>query len=810
MNKKFFKVFSLSFVSFLLITILFNKIIPVYEVSSVRPSATLNPVLGLAYGWPAILGCSIANFVSDLISGYGILVAILGVGPQILYGLIPYLIWKKIEKSNSLRTRLDTPAKVVDYVLLMAVNSVIIGLAVGAIQFFSTGMQFWETAKFAALNDLGVCLVFGLPLITFLDFVYSKFKHDGTRSLSDNEKIILISSLCQLGVFLIEVIVVYIVMAQASNLEKWNKIYSFAVIFSNVILLLSICIMLWKHSNIKKDAGLRIINKKHGRIYVDTKKNLEFVSFPGEEQADRIKADCFGFKGKRNVGNAAYELGWYNMISNQKGCPMNCSFCDCPSFGFKGNVSRQEFAYQINTILDTHAVKQTKLFEIDFMRMGEPSLNDDLLPFIEFDLVNLVRAKIDAERIVPFISTMLPRNRKKVESFIKEFCRINNEVFNGQAAIQFSIHSSDDKVRNQLFNQTTMSLNEISEISKTMPTPKGIKYALDFAVGKDFTVDPVVIDKLFDKNKFLIKITPIHNTFNAVDHGFETMNNYNDCELFRQLEKDFTELGWDVMIYQDSKEEDGDDLTCGKLVLPSIQNDSGKKQKIRKRYGIIAALEFEEKLFRSQLQKCEEVILLNKPAYKGLIGDNEVIVMQCGMGKVSAGICAQAMIDKFHPDFIINTGCAGALNPNLKVGDVVLSESVVEWDLDLTEIGYPLGYIDALGCVEMLASKDLVDTLMKSKDADTNVMIGKIVSGDQFVSKKEQVDHIVSNFPTALCAEMEGAAIGHVCLQNKTPFCIIRAMSDTADGSSGVDFKTFAENSSKISSSWIMRMLRES
>ena len=100
MNKKFFKVFSLSFVSFLLITILFNKIIPVYEVSSVRPSATLNPVLGLAYGWPAILGCSIANFVSDLISGYGILVAILGVGPQILYGLIPYLIWKKIEKSN--------------------------------------------------------------------------------------------------------------------------------------------------------------------------------------------------------------------------------------------------------------------------------------------------------------------------------------------------------------------------------------------------------------------------------------------------------------------------------------------------------------------------------------------------------------------------------------------------------------------------------------------------------------------------------------------------------------------------------------
>lgn len=233
-----------------------------------------------------------------------------------------------------------------------------------------------------------------------------------------------------------------------------------------------------------------------------------------------------------------------------------------------------------------------------------------------------------------------------------------------------------------------------------------------------------------------------------------------------------------------------------------------KNRSAKKRYGIIAALEFEEKLFKSQFENVEETVLLNKPAYKGTIGDNEVIVMQCGMGKVSAGICAQALIDKFHPDYIINTGCAGSLAKGLRIGDVVISDCVIEWDLDLREIGFPLGYIDALGCVEMHASKELVEMLMNVKDSETHVIVGTVASGDQFVSRKEQIEQILSNFPKALCAEMEGAAIGHVCIQNKTPFCIIRTMSDTADESSGVDFKTFSENASKISSAWILRMLR--
>lgn len=235
-------------------------------------------------------------------------------------------------------------------------------------------------------------------------------------------------------------------------------------------------------------------------------------------------------------------------------------------------------------------------------------------------------------------------------------------------------------------------------------------------------------------------------------------------------------------------------------------SDDGAAQ-TEDRYAIIAALDFEEELIRDQLDNMEETELLSTPVYTGTIGNHEVVLMRCGMGKVSAGIGAQALIDEYHPDYVINTGCAGALSPELGIGDVVLSKSVVEWDLDLQAIGYPLGYIDALDCVEMKASRKLCDQIAAVIPDDVNVVKGMVVSGDQFVSTNEQRATILANFPDAQCAEMEGAAVGHVCRQNKIPFCIIRTMSDTADGNSGVDYGEFSIKASKKSAAWLVDML---
>ena len=227
----------------------------------------------------------------------------------------------------------------------------------------------------------------------------------------------------------------------------------------------------------------------------------------------------------------------------------------------------------------------------------------------------------------------------------------------------------------------------------------------------------------------------------------------------------------------------------------------------RPRYAIIAALEYEEELLRNEMKDRCSSTLLGTPVFTGTIGNNDVVLMRSGMGKVSAGIGAQVLIDRFHPDYIINTGCAGALDKALGIGDTVISDCVVEWDLDLRAIGFPLGYIDALKCVEMQADAALADQMQQAVSG--NVRRGLIVSGDQFVSTDAQRQTIRQHFPNALCAEMEGAAIGHVCRQNGIPFCILRTMSDTADGDSGVDFAAFSKVAGEQSAAFLLEMLRK-
>ena len=225
-------------------------------------------------------------------------------------------------------------------------------------------------------------------------------------------------------------------------------------------------------------------------------------------------------------------------------------------------------------------------------------------------------------------------------------------------------------------------------------------------------------------------------------------------------------------------------------------------------YAIIAALDFEVELLKNELVNMEEIDIIGTPAYKGTIGNHEVIVMQCGMGKVSAADGTQALIDRFHPDYIINTGCAGGVGEGLSIGDIVVSDSVIEWDLDLRQLGYPLGYVDSLGQVEMKADKGLSDKMVNAIPENEHVVRGLVVSGDQFVSTEDQMNQILTYFPDALCTEMEGASVGHVCTQNNVPFCVIRSISDTVDAESDVDYASFSKMASEKSASWIIKMLK--
>lgn len=315
---------------------------------------------------------------------------------------------------------------------------------------------------------------------------------------------------------------------------------------------------------------MKIVKTHTGKIYVDHRKKLEFLTVGDYGKENNIKADFLGLTKEINgVKHCKVDLGdkWVATISTQKGCPMKCQFCDCPKFGFFGNVTRDELKYEIETILQNENCKKTKRFNVHFARMGEPTFNFGVLDFAEFDLKKLVFLYIQADTIHPVVSTMLPRLNKRLEDYLLRWCHIKNEVYKGEAGLQFSINSTDDVQRNEMFAKRSLSLNEISQLAKKLPPPVGRKYTLNFAVTKDTILDAEVLDGLFDKNYFIVKITPIHETHTAIENGFDVTTSYDDYDVYRQFEQPLVKLGWDVIVFVPSKEEDSDRITCGNALI---------------------------------------------------------------------------------------------------------------------------------------------------------------------------------------------------------------------------------------------------
>lgn len=246
---------------------------------------------------------------------------------------------------------------------------------------------------------------------------------------------------------------------------------------------------------------------------------------------------------------------------------MNCQFCDCPKYGFHGNVSREELTYEIETILANEQVTHTNRFNVHFARMGEPTFNDAVLPFAEFDLKSLVHRFITADTIHPVVSTMLPKANVNLKQFIMEWCRIKNNVYGGEAGLQFSINSTDQAQRNEQFNGKSLSLSEISSLASELPMPVGRKYTLNFAVTADTILDAAELGKLFDKEKFIVKITPIHQTNAAIKNGFDVTTEYTDYDVYRKFEDPLVAAGWDVIVFVPSEEEDSDRITCGNALI---------------------------------------------------------------------------------------------------------------------------------------------------------------------------------------------------------------------------------------------------
>jgi adenosylhomocysteine nucleosidase len=233
-------------------------------------------------------------------------------------------------------------------------------------------------------------------------------------------------------------------------------------------------------------------------------------------------------------------------------------------------------------------------------------------------------------------------------------------------------------------------------------------------------------------------------------------------------------------------------MTMGLLIFDDCNGADINESKGIKT-GIIGALAEEVSLLKQDMKISKITTISGMEFCEGKLDGKDVIVVQSGMGKVNAGICAQVLINTFGANRVINTGVAGSLDAKIDIGDIVVSIDAIEHDFDLTPLGYALGQVYNPGPIGFPADENMrKNVLIAAKECapDIHVFEGRICTGDKFIASKEQKNAIVSKFG-GLCCEMEGGAIAQVCYINKTPFVIIRAISDKADDSEEMSYEKF-------------------
>lgn len=219
--------------------------------------------------------------------------------------------------------------------------------------------------------------------------------------------------------------------------------------------------------------------------------------------------------------------------------------------------------------------------------------------------------------------------------------------------------------------------------------------------------------------------------------------------------------------------------------------------------GIIGAMDAEVAALKAKMNIEGTTVVSGIEFCCGTLCKKQVVVAKCGVGKVFAAICAQTMILRFGVTHMINTGVGGALDASLDLLDLVISDNVVQHDMDTSPLGDPVGLVSGINKVYFEASSLLIEA---AKATGIPCVTGTIASGDQFIADGAKKEEIVKNFGARIC-EMEGAAIGHVCYVNGVDFLIVRAVSDSANENSVMDFPQLVSRAALISSDLVEKML---
>ncbi|AEH51499.1 radical SAM protein [Pseudothermotoga thermarum] len=250
---------------------------------------------------------------------------------------------------------------------------------------------------------------------------------------------------------------------------------------------------------------------------------------------------------------------WVLIVSTLVGCPVGCPMCDAGGY-YHGKLTTQDILEQIEFLIGYYFPSgkvDTKKFKIQFARVGEPAFNENVLEVLE---------KISHyENLIPSISTIAPLGTDK---FFEKLIEVKNKHYLGRFQLQFSIHSTDETQRDKIMPVAKWSLEKIAKYGERFVCSKDRKITLNFAVAKDYKLDPEVIKRFFDPKKFLIKITPVNPTYNAIKNSI-----VSDVDVLTGMpitHKDFVEnlskAGYEIILSVGELEENKIGSNCGQYV----------------------------------------------------------------------------------------------------------------------------------------------------------------------------------------------------------------------------------------------------
>ncbi len=313
---------------------------------------------------------------------------------------------------------------------------------------------------------------------------------------------------------------------------------------------------------------LRNIKVPTGNILIvrGQKGQLEMLSLGDYGKGVNLKCDAMGLD--RDIDKVEHQAmlplteKWVITISTQYGCSVKCNFCDVPKVGPGINATYNDLIRQVLTGVKLHPeVTGTKRLNIHYARMGEPTLNPNVL-----DATKWLKTHIDPEyKIHPVVSTMMPKNNEWLKTFIHTWMRMKNRLLHGEAGLQLSINSTHEKQRMEMFHNNAHTLEGIGEIMEGI-IPAGRKITLNFAIAH-YEIDPGILLKYFDPDDYIIKLTPMHRTEKAMENDIRTLGYYTTMYLYKDIEERLKDAGYDVLVFIASREEDLSRITCGNAIL---------------------------------------------------------------------------------------------------------------------------------------------------------------------------------------------------------------------------------------------------